>query len=105
MGREKPQQLETFFGGLWPDIFFLFFVFCFLFFVFCFLFFCFFVFCFFVLREAHKKEAHKKLAGVAAAVLSAPIARRNEPSLTGPPGWTGRGSWRTTRLTIRGRRQ
>src|SRR5690606_37788211 len=47
----------------------------------------------------------KNGAGVAAAVLSAPIARRNEASLTGPPGWTGRGSWRTMRLTIRGRRQ
>src|SRR5690606_292821 len=51
------------------------------------------------------KHAQESISGVAAAVLSAPIARRNEASLTGPPGWTGRGSWRTTRLTIRGRRQ
>src|SRR5690606_641463 len=51
------------------------------------------------------KHAQESISGVAAAVLSAPIARRNEASLTGPPGWTGRGSWRRMRLTIRGRRQ
>src|SRR5690606_21029473 len=32
------------------------------------------------------RSAQKNVAGVAATVLSAPIARRNEPSLTGPPG-------------------
>src|SRR5690606_22471530 len=51
------------------------------------------------------RSAQKNGTGVAAAVLFAPIARRNEASLTGQPGWTGRGSWRTMRLTIRGRRQ
>src|SRR5690606_38606990 len=79
MGREKQQQIERVLAACGRIFRF--------------------VFCF--ARAARSK----KHAGVAAAVLSAPIARRNEPSLTGPPGWTGRGSWRTTRLTIRGCRQ